>query len=280
MTNVKTIENDVDGIVSIGQAAEKVLKSAGQALVERKEASTPAPISDAAAIFQIIERAALNPNVDIDKMERLMAMHERMTATKAKAAYSAALARMQVELPVIDRKGKITIRDKSDAKNVIQSTPYALWEDINEAIKPVLAKHGFALSFRTGLAGDGKLTVTGILSHEDGHQEETTMVLPHDSTGSKNAVQAVGSTTSYGKRYTAGALLNLTSRGEDDDGKSGGGGMITEAQAAEIRALIEETGTDIAKFCDFLKVEAIPEIPASEFVRAKTALEAKRRKSA
>jgi hypothetical protein len=46
------------------------------------------------------------------------------------------------------------------------------------------------------------------------------MILPHDSTGSKNAVQAVGSSTSYGKRYTACALLNITSRGEDDDGET------------------------------------------------------------
>ncbi|HET9820175.1 MAG TPA: ERF family protein, partial [Rhodanobacteraceae bacterium] len=51
----------------------------------------------------------------------------------------------------------------------------------------------------------------------DGHREETSITLPADTSGSKNAVQAVASSTSYGKRYTAGALLNLTSHGEDDD---------------------------------------------------------------
>ena len=49
------------------------------------------------------------------------------------------------------------------------------------------------------------------------------MELPVDTTGSKNAVQAVGSSTAYGKRYVMEALLNLTSRGQDDDGKRGGG---------------------------------------------------------
>jgi hypothetical protein len=173
-------------------------------------------VSESAAIIQAIERAAMNPNVDIDKMERLLQMQERIMERNARSAYAADLARMQPHLPVISEKGKIVVRDKV-TKEVIQSTGYALWEDINEAIKPVLADHGFALSFRTGLAADGKITVTGILSHREGHQEETTMVLPHDSTGSKNAVQAVGSSTSYGKRYTASALLNITSRGEDDD---------------------------------------------------------------
>src|SRR6185503_15653016 len=98
--------------------------------------------------------------------------------------------------------------------------------------------HGFALSFRTGSAPDGKLTVTGILSHRAGHQEETTLALMHDSTGSKNSVQAVGSSISYGKRYTAGALLNITSRGEDDDGKlAGAPEYITETQVSELQHL-------------------------------------------
>jgi hypothetical protein len=49
------------------------------------------------------------------------------------------------------------------------------------------------------------------------------MELPVDTSGSKNPVQAVGSSTAYGKRYVMEALLNLTSRGVDDDGKRGGG---------------------------------------------------------
>lgn len=178
-----------------------------------------AHVSESAAIIQVIERAAMNPNVDIDKMERLLQMQERIMERNARSAFASALSAMQEHLPVIAENGRIVVRDKV-TKEVIQSTGYALWEDINEAIKPVLSAYGFALSFKTGIAPDGKITVTGILSHRDGHSEDTTMILPHDSTGSKNAVQAVGSSTSYGKRYTACALLNITSRGEDDDGQA------------------------------------------------------------
>jgi len=46
------------------------------------------------------------------------------------------------------------------------------------------------------------------------------MTLPLDNSGSKNAVQAVGSSVSYGKRYVMAALLNITTRGEDDDGNA------------------------------------------------------------
>jgi hypothetical protein len=174
------------------------------------EQAPPPAMSESAAIIQVIERAAMNPNVDIDKMERLLEMQERIMARNARAAYAAAFSRMQPDLPEIPEHGK-------GHNNV----SYALWEDVNDLIKPVLAKHGFGISFQNGRDGPN-ISVTAILTHCEGHSEQTTMILPVDTSGSKNAVQAVGSSTSYGKRYTASALLNLTSRHEDDDGKSSG----------------------------------------------------------
>lgn len=226
--------------------------------------------TESAAIIQVIERAAMNPAVDIDKMERLLEMQERIVERNARAAYAADLARMQPELPVIAERGGI-----KDRSGKVQST-YALWEDINDAIKPVLSKHGFALSFRTGQE-EGRITVTGVLSHREGHSEETTMHLPIDTSGSKNSVQAVGSSISYGKRYTAGALLNITSRGEDDDGKAAGGvALVSEEQVQALQNLIIEVGADPVKFCAYLKVENLSALPADQYERAVQALNAKR----
>lgn len=189
---------------------------------------------ESATILQIIQQVAMSPTADIDKMERLMAMHERFQAQQAKQQYDEALAQMQEELPVIGERGGI--KDKSGR---IQST-YALWEDINEMIKPVLAKHGFALSFRTPRNERG-IEVEGVLSHRGGHRETTSLVLPADTTGSKNGVQAVASSVSYGKRYTAGALLNFTTTGEDDDGN---GAVVTprvtSVQAAQLAELLDK----------------------------------------
>jgi len=215
-------------------------------------------VSESTAIISMIERAARDPAVDIDKMERLMRMHTDMLARQAKTAYAAALAAMAQDLPVIQERGEIRIGSGKPQR-------YALWEDINEAIKPVLTRHGFALSFRTGRDAD-KIVVTGILSHREGHCEETTMHLPIDSSGSKNAVQAVGSSTSYGKRYTASALLNLTSRGEDDDGKaSGKSETITQEQADDLRDLIEANGKKLPAFLKWAKVERLEDVPAANY---------------
>lgn len=226
--------------------------------------------ADAGSIMAVIARVASDPNADVEKLERLLAMHERISAQGAKVEYFDAMAQLQIELPAIVERGGI----KDRAGNV-QST-YARWEDINEVIKPILSRFGFALSFRVG-QDEGQISVTGVLSHRGGHSEETTMRLPVDGSGSKNAVQAVGSSTSYGKRYTAQALLNLVSYGEDDDGQKGGAARgLTDDQASEIQALMEDVGADRAGFLAYMKADSIAAIPAADFKRAMSALEKKR----
>lgn len=226
-----------------------------------KKDPLPEPVSEQSAVMSMIARAASDPNCDMDKMERLMAMHERMVAQQARAEFANALADLQAELPSIGERGDAAGR-----------YTFALWEDINQKIKPFLQKHGFSLSFRTetGTA----VTVTGVLSHRNGHREETTISLPADPSGNKNAVQAVASSVSYGKRYTAGALLNLTSHGEDDDA-FGATAKITEEQEVELRDLAESVGADLPKFLAYMKVGSLSAIPAKEFNKAKTALKAK-----
>jgi len=229
------------------------------------------PVDERTALIQVIERAAANPDVDISKMERLLEMHQKIVASQARTAFISALAQMQPELPVIAERGSIM-----NTSGKVQST-YALWEDLNEQIRPFLSKYGFALSFRFGTEA-GSIEVTGVLSHREGHSEETTIRLPVDASGSKNAVQAVASSTSYGKRYTATALLNLTSRFEDDDGQGGAPATINEEQAADIGNLIMLTGSDKAAFLAYLSkagkvsISEIKDLPANMYKDAQALL--------
>lgn len=230
------------------------------------------PTNDASAVMQVIERAARDKDVDIDKLERLMQMHERIRASGAKAAYAAALADMQPELPIVKERG--TIKNNS---GTIQSR-YALWEDVVGVITPVLSRHGFALSFRTGNEG-GAVKVTGVLSHRDGHSEETSLSLPVDTSGSKNAVQSVGSSTSYGKRYTAAALLNLRTGEIDDDGQAAGAGeRISAKQAADLEALLTEVGANKAAFLKHIKAESLESIAVGAYDTCVKTVQAKRRR--
>lgn len=242
-------------------------------LVKQDQDTLPGmPEPAAPSMFELIMRAVKDPSCDPTKMAQLLELSRQVRADDAKAAYTASLVALKPLLPIIDRKGRIVIHakgmEKTDA-NITQSTTYALWEDIDAAITPILHDHGFVLTFRCGAGAEGRITVTGVLSHEQGHSEETTMTLPLDTSGSKNNVQAVGSSTSYGKRYTASLLLNLRTKGEDDDGQKGGDpGPISEEQAERILELLTKDKADVPGFCKYVGVKSILELPASQYTRA------------
>lgn len=258
----------------------------------------PAPaLVGADALLMIIEKIVLTPGANLDALDRIVALRERVAASEAKAAFDRALSAMQPTLPSIDSKGKITVYKKPDRDKPggpvegvdvpQQKTPYALLADINDAVRPGLGEHGFAISHRIGQAADGKITITGILSHRDGHREETTIILKHDATGSKNEVQAVGSTISYGRRYTTLALLNISSRAPqdmDDDGKAAGVNAgkpeVTEEEFAALRELLVKTNTTEEKFLETYEVASVEALSGIQYGQAFTLLNQKVKKLA
>lgn len=225
-------------------------------LIERQEQQLSVPVTKEGAMLDFIQRAAADPTVDIDKLERLIQLSERMQAKTAEGEFNAAMSEMQCEIP--------TIAERAKGHGTIK---YATLEDISDIVKPIMKANGFAISFKVEHTAAG-LSVTGILMHRAGHREQTTMLLPLDTSGSKNAVQAVGSSTSYGKRYVMCALLNITTRGEDDDAYSAAPSanepLITDIQARQLKSILEKC-SDTAK-ANFEKIYTeVSLIPRSAF---------------
>jgi len=179
--------------------------ASGQSLVVRDD------LEDAPAVT-VFERLARDPQVTLEKLNGLLAFQERVKAAEAKAAFVRAFAEMQGEIPVITEDGRIEV-------DGVERSTYATNENIQAAVKPILRKYGFSIRFRNSVK-ENQLSITGILSHRDGHSEEDVFVCPPDTSGKKNTIQAMGSTRSYGQRYTTIALLNIATRGVDDDGDS------------------------------------------------------------
>lgn len=172
------------------------------------------PIDDGTPMG-IAHRLARDPKLTVEKLERLMALNERMLAAQAEAAYWAAYDAMSGRLPTIDKRGKI--RNK---EGHVQSR-YALFEDIQRAVKPILKEFGFTLSYKTKwpIPGSPVLCVFGRLTHRGGHFEESEFQAASDESGGKNKIQGLGSANAYGRRYTTKDLLNLEEAGVDDDGQ-------------------------------------------------------------
>lgn len=161
---------------------------------------------------------AANPDISVDKLERLMSLHERSLARQAEYEFNVAFVEMQAKLPVVLERGK-------GDKNI----RYAKREDIVKAVRPVLAEHGFSLNFSTVWPDDKTIVVTGTLTHMRGHSVKSEFRAQPDQTGSKNAIQAQGSSIEYGRRYTTLDLLNIVSSEHDDDGRGASDSVVKEA---------------------------------------------------
>jgi hypothetical protein len=228
--------------------------------------------SETAVVLEGITRAALDPNVDVAKLERLLDIQERLLADQRRTTFRAALARLQEKLPQITKAGVILDRD-GRARN-----KFAKLEDLDAVIRPLLAEEGFSFSFDSKATPNGMIQFTGALAHRDGHSETKMIDLPIDGGAGRNAVQSVGSSTSYARRYLISMHLNLITRDEDDDGAGGtANDPITAAQATELHRLLEDAGGDPARFCKWLGVERIEDVRLSQYGRAIKFLEEKKR---
>lgn len=232
------------------------------------------PEGSPAGLLATIARAAADPGFDMGKLTGLMDFYERVRSLQARQAFDAAISAAKAEIPVINKNREVDFTSSKGRTNY-QHEDFA---EIARTVDPILAKHGLSYRFRPAQGEGGLITVTCILSHRDGHSEECSLSAGRDESGNKNNIQAVGSTGTYLQRYTLKMALGLAA-GRDDDAKAADAGAnISAAQRDELLALIEATGTDIAQFCGFLHVEALPDLPADQFARAKRALEAKAKK--
>lgn len=222
---------------------------------------------EANAIISMIERVAVNPDVDIEKMERLMEMRRQEEDRFAERAFNSALAAVQGQIgPVLVNKENIHTRSR-----------YANLEAIANKVRPILTAHGFSTTFKEMPSSEpGFIHIKGVLKHADGWKEEYENRVPLDGAGAKGntnktATHAHGSSLTYARRYCLMGMLDISIT-EDDDGNAGGGApeTISAEQYIKLRDLIETTGGDEAKFCAFQKINSLHDLPAKHFDSAIT----------
>jgi hypothetical protein len=87
-------------------------------------------------------------------------------------------------------------------------------------------------------------------------------------------------------RYLLRLIFNIAVGEGDDDGNKAGAqqhtqqGTISAEQLAQLRKLITEAKADTARFCRYIKVTRLEDLPAARFQAAIAALEAKKAKEA
>ena len=157
------------------------------------------------------------------------------------------------------------------ADNPFFKSKYADLGSVIEAVKAPFAAHGLSY-VQFPVSGENSVGVTTRLMHSSGEWLEQSFFIPLG----KMDAQAAGSAITYARRYALQSIAGIPA--EDDDGNAATQSapqVVTAAQAKTISALIEKTGSDLAKFCEVFKCESIAELPAPQFARAKAMLESK-----
>jgi hypothetical protein len=166
----------------------------------------------APTIHHMLADAVSKGNTEL--ANRLMDLIERAESRAARREYDTAFAAAKAEIGVVEKTGKANYG------------AYATLADIARALNEVLGKYGLGYRFRSQRV-DRELIMTCVVFHSMGHSEENSLPGPLDVSGSKNPIQAIGSTSTYLQRYCLIQAFGLSaevaaSEIQDDDGDAAG----------------------------------------------------------
>ena len=204
---------------------------------------------------------ALAGGATMEVIEKLMALQERWEANAARKAFDAAIADAKAQIKPVTRN-----RDGHT------KTKFADFAAIAKAVDPIISAFGLSYRFRT--VQTDRIAVTCILSHKSGHSEETTLCGPPDTSGSKNAIQAIGSTLTYLQRYSLVQALGLSADTDDDGVRSQvkvnetPPEYIMDDQVAEIERMLVAKNANREAFLKHFKIEDLSQMYVSEYVQA------------
>ena len=175
------------------------------------------PVSNAANAPTPMDllRIAMTKDADIDKLTKLMELQERWEAKEARKAFVGAMSKFKLNPPQIAKNKQVSYEGRGGS-----STSYwhATLDNVVDAVTKGLSAVGISHSWKTEQEKDGLITVTCVLTHELGHSETIRLSGFPDDSGSKNKIQAVGSTVTYLQRYTLLAGTGLATK-DDTDGR-------------------------------------------------------------
>lgn len=222
------------------------------------------------SLLTTIADLARDPACDVEKLRALIAMQREVMAEQARIAFDAAMADAQAEMVPVLRS----------ATNAHTKSRYARLEDIDNAIRPLITRHGFSLTFDNPDQTVDGIVVTCAVAHRDGHVRSYKIAGARDDKGAqgnanKTPIQAIGSTISYLRRYLTCMIFNVALTNDDTDGNEIS--PITARQARDLETLLTETGADRAKFLAFLRVDDLADLSSRDYPKARAALEQKKR---
>jgi hypothetical protein len=177
-----------------------------------EEAVALAPPLDAEALIA----KAIEHDVSIDTLERLLALRERLRSERAREAFYTALAAFQGRCPIIPKTKTASIQSERGAS---YKYAYAPLDVIVRHVAPLLETFGLSVTTQTRLEEQPQLAQVAICTvhHVAGHSESSEFRAPIDQTARMNVMQRAASAQTYARRYAFCNALGILTGDEDDD---------------------------------------------------------------
>lgn len=147
---------------------------------------------------------AIDKNVPVEALERLLAMRRELKAEQAKEEFDLAMAAFQAQCPTIE-KTKQGYNYK-----------YADLTAIVEQVKQLLSDNGFSYTFDTDEVENAMIIYCKV-KHIGGHVETSKATIHRETKTNMNASQQSGAQMTYGKRYAFTNAFGILTGDEDTD---------------------------------------------------------------
>lgn len=161
---------------------------------------------------------AAESGADLDRLEKLMELHERWEDRQARNAFTLAMSKFKSEVMQVWKTKHVDVPGGAKFN-------HAQLADYCDAAIPNLSKYGLRHRWKTQqdvTVTPMRITVTCIISHELGGDEETPLFGPPDTLGNKSPLHAIASTVALLERYTFAAATGLAAREMDGNPKGTG----------------------------------------------------------
>ncbi len=168
----------------------------------------PFPEEQTAMTPMELMQIAVTKGTSVEQLSQLMELQFKWEKNEARKAFVSAMNEFKANPPEILKNKHVAYKEVA--------YDHATLDHVCKVVTAELSKHGISHRWRIEQE-PALIRVTCILTHNQGHSEETTLSAGADATGSKNAVQAIGSTVTYLERYTLLAATGLAAKNGDTD---------------------------------------------------------------
>jgi len=219
----------------------------------KRETTVIQPIDPETLIMKAVES-----NVPVETLERLLAMRAELKAEQAKEAFYSALTGFQAECPIIKKTKQVKNKDGSVRYS------YAPIDSIVEQISPYLKKNGLSYTVDTKRVKDGFVTAIVEIHHILGYSKLSEFDVPIDEEAFMNDAQKTASAFSFAKRYGLTNALGIMTGDQDDDAASLGKGIDPKDLFKRFRRHMDSVMDNINAVVRIKQIYTDPDISDTE----------------